>query len=80
MQDRLLLISTLIAHAGSNHTDTPIISKMPDLQNLGHDRNQSDWGSKSGAGRTGICGVTRRIMLDAVAGGIWNDPVVIYPT
>jgi 3-(methylthio)propionyl---CoA ligase len=30
MQDRPLLISTLIAHAGKNHADTPIISKFSD--------------------------------------------------
>jgi 3-(methylthio)propionyl---CoA ligase len=30
MQNRPLLISTLIAHAGKNHADTPIVSKLPD--------------------------------------------------
>lgn len=30
MQDQPLLISTLIAYAGKNHPDTPIVSRLPD--------------------------------------------------
>ena len=34
MQNRPLLISTLIEHAGRNHADTPIVSKLPDGRTL----------------------------------------------
>jgi fatty-acyl-CoA synthase len=69
MQDRPLLISTLIAHAGSNHADAPIISKMPDGRTVATNFGEVEARSKRLAKALGRIGIR---IGDRIATLAWN--------
>jgi 3-(methylthio)propionyl---CoA ligase len=68
-QNRPLLISTLIAHAGKNHADTPIVSKLPDGRIVMTDYRQVEARSKCVAKALRRMGIR---MGDRIGTLAWN--------